>query len=41
MFIERIRGFYHHHPHGAPLIGALIVLVIVLIVVVLVRSDKK
>jgi hypothetical protein len=33
MFIERFRGYYHHHPHGAPLIGLLIVLVVILIVV--------
>jgi hypothetical protein len=40
MFADRFRGYFHHHPHGAPLGGALLLIVVVLVVVALIRTAK-
>jgi hypothetical protein len=35
------RDYFHRHPHGAPILTAILVIVAILVVVALVRSSDK
>jgi hypothetical protein len=40
MFSDRFHDFYHHHPHGAPITGVLLIVLIAVAVIALTRSGK-
>ena len=40
MLFERFHGFYHHHPRGAPLFTALVIVLVIVAGFALMRSGS-